>query len=74
MRIAVELPGELLRRIKVHAAMTDQKLKALMPTLLDAGLAVMERSTPARPSGRPPRATAPRPRRVVSGRTASRRH
>jgi hypothetical protein len=73
MRITVELPDELLRRIKVHAAMTDQKLKVLMPTLLDAGLTVIERSA----RGAPRRSTGGReakPRRVVAPRATSRRH
>ena len=43
MRITVELPDELLRRIKVHAVLTDRKLNEVVPQLLELGLGVDER-------------------------------
>ena len=73
MRITVDLPDELLRRIKVHAAMTDQKLKVLMPTLLDAGLAVIERSGTSA-SRRSATGAASKSRRAAAPRAAPRRH
>ena len=42
MRITVELPDELLRRIKVHAVLTDRKLNEVVPALLELGLGIDE--------------------------------
>jgi hypothetical protein len=56
MRITVELPDELLRRIKIYAAMTDRKLKELVPVLLAHGLDAEERARTATP----PRRRSPR--------------
>jgi hypothetical protein len=36
--MTIDLPDDLLRRIKVQAALTDRKLKALVPELLESGL------------------------------------
>jgi hypothetical protein len=38
MRVTVELPDALMRRVKVQAAMTDRKIKAFVAELLELGL------------------------------------
>jgi hypothetical protein len=38
MKATLELPDDLLRRIKIEAARTDRKLKDLVAQLLEAGL------------------------------------
>jgi plasmid stability protein len=42
MKTTLELPDELMREIKVVAAMNDQKLKDVMADLLHKGLAAQE--------------------------------
>ena len=48
MKVTLELPDDLLRRIKIEAARTDRKLKDLMAQLLEAGLRA-SREGPASP-------------------------
>lgn len=38
MKTTLDLPDELIRRIKVEAAQSDRKLKDLVAQLLEAGL------------------------------------
>lgn len=38
MKTTVDLPDELVRRIKIEAAQSDRKLKDLVAQLLEAGL------------------------------------
>jgi hypothetical protein len=38
MKTTLDLPDDLVRRIKVQAAMSDRKLKDLVAQLLEAGL------------------------------------
>jgi hypothetical protein len=40
MRTTVELPDELLCQIKVHAELTDRKLKEVVSPLLELSLGV----------------------------------
>ena len=54
MRITIELPDDLLRRIKVQAALTDQKLNVLVPALLESGLS---QSSPMMSPGAKPKAS-----------------
>ena len=42
MKTTLELPDELMREIKVVAAMNDQKLKDVMADLLGKGLAAQD--------------------------------
>ena len=39
MKTTLELPDELMRRIKMHAVQRNQKLKDAMAQLLEAGIA-----------------------------------
>lgn len=57
MRITIELPDDLLRRIKVQAALTDRKLKALVPELLETGLS-HQGTDPIAPTRQRPKAPA----------------
>jgi hypothetical protein len=56
MRITIELPDDLLRRIKVQAALTDRKLKVLVPELLETGLSHQDTgaAVKSRPRGKAP--------------------
>jgi plasmid stability protein len=38
MKTTLDLPDELVRRIKMRAVQSDRKLKDMVATLLDAGL------------------------------------
>ena len=38
MKTTLELPDDLMRRVRVRAAQSDQKLKDLVAALLEAGL------------------------------------
>jgi hypothetical protein len=40
MKTTLDLPDELVRRIKIEAAQSDRKLKDLVAQLLEAGLRV----------------------------------
>lgn len=71
MRITVELPDDLLRRIKVRAVLTDRRLKQLMPVLLELGLDADERGQ--KPPTRPRREPSAK-RRVVGARPHLRSH
>lgn len=68
MRITIELPDDLLRRIKVQAALTDQKLKVLVPELLETGLSHQGRGSAvkARPRARAPVADKKTPARRLA--------
>lgn len=56
MKTTLELPDELMRRIKLRAVHRNQKLKDAVAQLLEAGIAAL-------PSAEPP-ARAPRPVRL----------
>ena len=47
MKATLEIPDDLLRRIKVEAARTDRKLKDLVAQLLEAGLRASREGGPA---------------------------
>ena len=77
MRITVELPDELLRRIKVHAVLTDRKLNEIVPQLLELGLGIDEvgvkRASSPRKSVRGSSVRAAAPQRLLAlGRLRSR--
>ena len=52
MKTTLDLPDDLVRRIKVEAALSDRKLKDLVAQLLEAGLRATraERSAPTLPT------------------------
>jgi hypothetical protein len=52
MKTTLELPDELMRRIKLRAVHRNQKLKDAVAQLLEAGIAALPS---AEPPGRPPR-------------------
>ena len=52
MKTTLELPDELMRRIKLRAVHRNQRLKDAVAQLLEAGIAA---SPSAEPSARPPR-------------------
>jgi hypothetical protein len=52
MKTTLELPDELMRRVKLRAVHRNQKLKDAVAQLLEVGIAAMPS---ARPSARPPR-------------------
>jgi hypothetical protein len=56
MKITLDVPDELMRRVKMRAVQCNQKLKATVAQLLEAGMA----ATP----GHPPPARPPRPVRL----------
>jgi hypothetical protein len=70
MRITVELPDELMRRIKVHAALTDRKLNEVVPALLELGLGIDEGGAKRTPA--PRKSVRGSSGRAVAPRTASR--
>ena len=47
MKTTLEIPDELMRRVKIRAVQRDQKLKETVAQLLEAGIA-------ATPDGEPP--------------------
>ena len=52
MKTTLDLPDELVRRVKMRAIQSDRKLKDMVATLLDAGL----RAEPTAPlSAAPPK-------------------
>lgn len=51
MKTTLELPDELVRRVKMRAVQTDSKLKDMVAALLTAGLRA---ETTAGPSAMPP--------------------
>lgn len=53
MKATLEIPDDLLRRIKVEAARTDRKLKDLVAQLLEAGLRASREGGPAPTLPRP---------------------
>lgn len=53
MKTTLELPDELMRRIKLRAVHRNQKLKDAVAQLLEAGIAALPS---AEPLARPPRA------------------
>ena len=52
MKTTLELPDELMRRVKLRAVHRNQKLKDAVAQLLEAGIAALPA---AEPSARPPR-------------------
>lgn len=60
MKTTLELPDELMRRVKLHAVYRNQRLKDAIAQLLELGMAVV-------PEAQAPR-RAPRPVRLRSGR------
>lgn len=52
MKTTLELPDELMRRIKLRAVHRNQKLKDAVAQLLEAGIAALPS---AEPPARPPR-------------------
>ncbi|MFH1603069.1 MAG: hypothetical protein ABIH03_04100 [Pseudomonadota bacterium] len=52
MKTTLELPDELMRRIKLRAVHRNQKLRDAMTQLLEAGIAA---SPPAEPPAQPPK-------------------
>ena len=52
MKTTLELPDELMRRIKLRAVHRNQKLKDAITQLLEAGIAALPS---AEPCARPPR-------------------
>jgi hypothetical protein len=59
MKTTLDLPDELVRRVKMRAVQSDRKLKDMVAALLDAGL----RAGPTMP----PSATLPKPVRLSGG-------
>jgi plasmid stability protein len=50
MKITLDLPDELVRRVKIRAAQSDRKLKDMVALLLDAALrAEQDGAAPAAP-------------------------
>lgn len=50
MKTTLEIPDELIRRIKLHAVRRNQKLKDAVAQLLEAGMAAaLPSDAPARP-------------------------
>jgi plasmid stability protein len=47
MKATLEIPDDLLRRIKVEAARSDRKLKDLVAQLLEAGLRASREGSPS---------------------------
>ncbi len=58
MKTTLDLPDELVRRVKMRAVQSDRKLKDLVAELLDAGLRADRTAPPAAP---------PKPVRLRSG-------
>ena len=52
MKTTLELPDELMRRVKLRAVHRNQKLKDAVAQLLEAGIAALP---PAAPPARPPK-------------------
>lgn len=51
MKTTLDLPDELVRRVKMRAVQTDSRLKDMVATLLNAGL---HAASTAAPSAEPP--------------------
>lgn len=51
MKTTLDLPDELMRRVKVRAAQTDQKLKDMVAHLLESGL---RQASQVQPDAAPP--------------------
>jgi hypothetical protein len=63
MKTTLELPDELMRRIKLRAVHRNQKLKDAVAQLLEAGIAALPS---AEPSPRPPRPVRLKKRRPLT--------
>jgi hypothetical protein len=48
MKTTLELPDELMRRIKIHAVQRNQRLKDVIAQLLEMGMSSAEPATPKR--------------------------
>lgn len=51
MRLTVELPDALMRRVKVQAALSDRQIKVYVAELLELGLKSDPRRLPHRVTG-----------------------
>ena len=60
MKTTLEIPDELMRRVKMRAAQRNQKLKDTVATLLEAGIAAASNDAPL--------AHLPKPVRLKEGR------
>lgn len=75
MKTTLELPDELVRRVKMRAVQSDRKLKDLVAELLDAGLRAQPQAAasllppkPVRLRGRGPLKTLEIERAISQGR------
>ena len=55
MKTTLEVPDELMRRVKMRAIQRNQKLKDAVAQLLEAGMAAMPTTAPPRRAPKPVR-------------------
>ena len=53
MKTTLEVPDELMRRVKMRAIQRNQKLKDAVAQLLEAGMAALPAKTPPRRAPKP---------------------
>lgn len=63
MKTTLEMPDDLMRRIKLRAVERNQKLKDTIAQLLEAGIAA---APDKRPAARPPKPVRLRNRRLLT--------
>jgi len=63
MKTTLEIPDELMRRVKMRAVQRNQKLKDTVATLLEAGIAAASDDAPP---GHPPKPVRLKARRPVT--------
>jgi len=70
MKTTLEIPDELMRRVKMRAAQRNQKLKDTVATLLEAGIAAASNDAPLAHLPKPVRLKARRPVTIADIETA----
>jgi len=70
MKTTLEIPDELMRRVKMRAVQRNQKLKDTVAMLLEAGIAAASDDTPLAHLPKPVRLKARRPVTIADIETA----
>ena len=70
MKTTIEIPDELMRRIKMHAVQRNQKLKDTVAMLLEAGIVAASDDAPLARVPKPVRLKTRRPMTIADIETA----